>query len=124
MDYVIRSLVNVIVVFSVIALLWKIYIYVSNKTDYTVADKIKILLCILYFSVLISILIIPTWNFSPFYFPKTPERLKELRNLIPFKSIFEAIKNMLNQNQVFIPFSICIRCIPKRISEKILLFSI
>lgn len=131
MDYIIRSFVNVIVVFSAIALSWKIYICVSNKTDYTVTDKIKILLCILYFSVLISILIIPTWNFSPFYFPKPPERLKELRNLIPFKSIFEAIKNMLNQNDVFrnfinlflniaifIPFPICIRSISKRISEK------
>lgn len=131
MDYIIRSFVNVIVVFSAVALLWQIYISIFHKISYTVTDKIKILLCILYFSILISILIIPTWNFSPFYFPKPPERLKELRNLIPFKSIFEAIKNMLNQNQVFmnfinlflnivifIPFPICLRCISKRISGK------
>ena len=59
---------------------------------------------VFYFSIIISILIIPRWNAVPFYFIISNNDFFEQKNIIPFKTIIEQINEIIDGKEIFYNF--------------------
>ncbi len=124
--------VNTIIVFGIFCIL-SIKKLICREN--TIKDKVLFIFCILYSSVMISILIIPNYNLFPFYIVLPDNNHFEYQNLIPFKTITEQLKNIIDGTEafynikncvgnvaIFVPLPICIKITNKKIKIQYCLF--
>lgn len=90
---------------------------------------------LLYFAFLAGLLLVPPWNFSPFYFVTGAGEMFEALNLVPFRTLgrqlgelfrgenaLNNLCNLLVNVALFVPFPLCLRCLFRRMPKGLCLF--
>lgn len=90
---------------------------------------------LLYFAFLAGLLLVPPWNFSPFYFVTGAGEMFEALNLVPFRTlgrqlgelfrgenVFANLANLLVNAALFVPFPLCLRGLFRRLPKVLCLF--
>ena len=91
----VEKLINTIVLFVFFYIIYIGWLYIT-KTPPKKTTKCIQITSVLYLSILVSVLIIPSWNFSPFYFVLSSNSHFEDFNYIPFKTIITQLSNIVN----------------------------